>query len=356
MSEANQAPSWPTGGPPGSGSNGAGWPRSPSPQSPWSRPEGDLPAASTKGRARTGPDPVGVAGGLFLISVGVHVAAMFPAYPGNPPAPIVSIPYLTAVYIILELGWALAAVLVLTRASVRGGLAFAAGLGTVELGFVISDLASTGQVPARNAPGIWLAIAALGVGYAGVLVGVSTVPMGRPELSLTDASTRARALATVVVALVVVAAFLPSWDRYHLVTSTGRTATITLGDAFSQPGGVMAGELIAAVAIGAIAIVGAFWVPAVVGAWLTAGAVCALTSQLVSAVVQVHQSIPAPVPGEHASLSLTGYWTLDVAATLALAGLALWAALDGRRAERDAGSSPSPNGGWAPQEHRPSEN
>ncbi len=110
--------------------------------------------APANGRSRPGVSPVSVAGGLFLVSVGVHVAAMFPAYPGTPPTPIVSVPYLTAVYIILELGWALAAVLVLTRASIRGGLALAAGLGTVELGFVISDLASTGQVPARNAPGI----------------------------------------------------------------------------------------------------------------------------------------------------------------------------------------------------------
>ncbi len=93
--------------------------------------------------------------------------------------------------------------------------------------------------------------------------------------------------------------------------------------------------------------------PAVIGAWLTAGAVWALASQLVSAVVQVRQPVPAPVPGEHASLSLTGYWTLDVAATVALAGLALWAALDGRRAERDASTNPASNGAWTPGEHWP---
>lgn len=276
-----------------------------------------------------------VAGALLVLCVGMHVAAMFPAYSGNPPASVVSVPYQLAVYITLEVGWASAAALVLSRVSVRGGVALGAGIGGVELGFLVADLASAGQVSGRGAPGVWLALAGLGIGCAGVLFGASAVPMGRPRLRHYEEPPHPRAVAQVVVALLAVAAFLPSWDSYHLVSSTGRSATINLGNAFSQPGAIMAGEVLSALAIGVLCILGAFWAPPAVGAWLTAGVVTAMTSQLISAVVQVHETVAAPASGDRASLALTGYWTLDVAATVALAGLALWSGLDARKAARE---------------------
>jgi hypothetical protein len=265
---------------------------------------------------------------------------MFPAYSGNPPLPVVSVPYLTAVYITLEAGWALAAGLVLSRVSVRGGVALGAGIGGVELGFLVADLASTGEVSGLGAPGVWLALAGLGVGYAGVLLGAIRVPMGRPRLGPNNEPPHPRAVAQTFVALLAVAAFLPSWDSYHLVNPAGQTATITLGNAFSQPGGIMAGELLSALAIGVLCILGAFWAPLAVGAWLTAGVVIALTSQLVSAVVQVHQAVTVPAAGDRASLALTGFWAADVAATVALAGLALWAGLDARHAGKEGRELP----------------
>jgi hypothetical protein len=292
------------------------------------------PKRSLIERAKPGWRDVIVAGALLSLCVGLHIAAMFPAYSGNPPAPVVSVPYQLAVYITLEVGWALAAALVLSRVSVRGGVALGAGIGAVELGFLVADLASAGQLSARGAPGVWLALAGLGVGGAGVLLGASAVPMGNPQLSLHEGSPHPRAVAQVIVALVAVAAFLPSWDSYHVVSSTGQSATISLGNAFSQPGGIMAGELISALAIGVLCIFAAFWAPPAVGAWLTAGVVTAMTSQLISAVVQVHETVAAPASGERASLALTGYWALDVAATVSLAGLALWTGLDARKAAR----------------------
>ena len=294
-----------------------------------------LSERSVSGRAKPGGREVVVAGALLVLCVGLHIAAMFPAYSGNPAAPVVSVPYQLAVYITLEVGWALAAALVLSRVSVRGGVALGAGIGAVELGFLVADLASAGQVSGRDAPGVWLALAALGVGYAGVLLGASAVPIGKPQLRGYEEAPHPRAVVQVVVALLAVAAFLPSWDSYHVVSSTGQSASISLGNAFSQPGGIMAGEVISALAIGAVCIVAAFWAPLVVGAWLTAGVVTAMTSQLISAVVQVHQTVAAPAPGDRASLALTGFWTLDVAATVVLAGLALWAGLDARKVARD---------------------
>lgn len=115
----------------------------------------------------------------MLLSVGMHIAAMFPAYTGSPPASVVSTGYELAEYICLTLGWAMAALLVLTRVSVRGGVALGAGIAAVELGFLISDLASAVNASQGSSPGVWLAFAALSLGGAGVLLGASTVPMGK---------------------------------------------------------------------------------------------------------------------------------------------------------------------------------
>ncbi|HMK96008.1 MAG TPA: hypothetical protein VK425_00590, partial [Acidimicrobiales bacterium] len=118
-----------------------------------------------------------VAGLLMLVGLALHVAAMFPAYPGSPARAVVASPDETAIYICVEVGWLVAAGLVLSGASVRGGVAMGAGLGLVELGFLITDTASGLQVSNDSAPGIWLAWAGLGAGLAGVCLGASASAM-----------------------------------------------------------------------------------------------------------------------------------------------------------------------------------
>ena len=335
-------------------------PGAPGPGEDWWRPPPAPPAnSSSPSVPRLGtpasPDVV-VAGGLLLLSVGLHIAAMFPAYAGNPAVSVVSTPYELAEFICLALGWTAAAVLVLSRLSVRGGVALAAGIAPVELGFLIADLAGTAQGSARPPPGIWLAFAALGIGGAGVLFGASTVPMGSPRLRPYNQSLHPRALVTTLVALLAVAAFLPSWDRYEVVNSAGQTLTVTLGNAFAQPAGIMAGELVAAFAIGVIAILGAFWAPPSVGAWMTGGALVALTAQLISAAVQVNQPLSVTIAGQRATVSLTGYWAIDVGAAVALAALATWAGLAARSIPGQLGSrrlAPGQSTAGSPLEQRP---
>jgi hypothetical protein len=140
---------------------------------------------------------------------------------------------------------------------------------------------------------------------------------------------------------VAVAAFLPSWDKYEVVSTAGRTTTLTLGNAFSQPAWVMAGELVAALAIGVIAVLGAFWAPPTVGAWMTGGVLVALSSQLISAAVQVSQASSVSIGGGRATVALTWWWAVDVGAALALAGLALWSGLTSGRATAETRSQPS---------------
>ena len=126
-------------------------------------------------------------------------------------------------------------------------------------------------------------------------------------------------------ALVAVAAFLPSWDEYEVVSAAGRTTTVTLGNSSRNRLRSWLANWWLALAIGIIAILGPhFWAPPTVGAWMTGGALIALSSQLISAVVQVSQASSVSVGGGQATVTLTWWSAVGVpAAALALASLAL---------------------------------
>ena len=308
---------------------------------------------------------VALGGALLLICLGLHIGAMFPPYPGLPASPVVSSSWEIAVYVCLEIGWALAAVLVLSRTSVRGGAALGAGLGVVELGLLAVDIANGFQVSDGSEAGAWLALAGLGFGAAGVLVTASTVPLGTPR------APRGRSAVLMLLAtFAVVLAYLPSWDKWTAVApSLHVSGSVTEGNAFAQPTVVMACVLLTVIGFAFVAVLGSVWYPATVGAWATAGAVIALASQLISAVFQLSEAVPSTAFGVSAtqarsvglriSTSLTGWWEADVAATVLLALLALSAALSSRKAttstvERpgpfDNGSVASPHADW-PADH-----
>lgn len=324
----------------------------------------DAPPAAQRGTT-TSASPSGalIAGGLLTAAVGLHVAAMFPPYSGSPATPVVQTPYELAVYICLAAGWALAALAVLTRWSVRGGVALGAGLGVVEIGLVLTDVVSGFQVSDGSAPGVWLAVAGVAAGLAGVLYGAGSLPADE-QASAPSAGYPLRALLGVLVAVVAVGAFWPSWDHYHVVTTSGQVENLDLGNAFSQPAGIMAGELVAGLGLGIAVIAAALWRHAATSAWTLGGVAIALASQVISGVVQVSQPIStllgssAGVNLDASKVSLTAYWYVDVAATAAIALLALWAALDARRrkpssnqtasasAYNDAGRPGSGDLGW----------
>jgi len=280
---------------------------------------------------------VALGGGLLLICLGLHIGAMFPPYPGLPASPVVSSSWEIAVYVCLEIGWALAAVLVLSRVSVAGGAALGAGLGAVELGLLAVDIANGFQVSNGSEAGAWLALAGLGFGAAGVLVTASTVPLGMPR------PPQGRSAVLMLIAtFAVVLAYLPSWDKWSAVApSLHVSGSVTEGNAFSQPAVVMAGVLLTVIGFAFVAVLGSVWSPTTVGAWATAGAVIALSSQLISAVFQLSEAVPSTAFGVSAaqarsvglkiSTSLTGWWEADVAATVLLALLAFSAALSARK-------------------------
>jgi len=97
----------------------------------------------------------------------------------------------------------------------------------------------------------------------------------------------------VLAGLGVAAAFAPAWDSFTLRTAAGQVQTLTAGNAFSNPGLVIAADVVTMIAVAAVVIAAAFWRPVRHGAVLLAGATAAMAAQAVSALVQVGE-VPTP--------------------------------------------------------------
>ncbi len=88
-------------------------------------------------------------------------------------------------------------------------------------------------------------------------------------------------------------AFAPSWDSFTLRTAAGTSQTITAGNAFANPGLVIAGDVVVMVTVVAVVLAAAAWKPVRLGAALLAGAIVPMAAQAISAVVQIGQITPS---------------------------------------------------------------
>jgi hypothetical protein len=114
----------------------------------------------------------------------------------------------------------------------------------------------------------------------------------------------------VLAAIGTAAAFAPSWDTYTLVASTtGTSQTVTAGNAFDNPGLVIAGNVLVMVAVVAVAAVAALWRPPRQGALLLAGAIIPLAAEVISALIQVGQGATPELfgisPAQASAIGLT---------------------------------------------------
>jgi hypothetical protein len=328
-----------------------------------------------------------VAALLLLATVVLHVAAMAPTYFAGTGS-LMSQPDQAALYSVLAASWALALGIGLTgphRTPVAA--AIAVGVAVTELGFRAADLGDalrfgTGTVGS----GLWLMEVAWVVGAAAAVAAVLaarsrhapkapalaeppspseleidwTVPAtleGDPVAAATDPQVVTPAgsilpdtdedpherlawtLLVAVLAAVVAGAFLPAWDHAVAVsTSTGQSVTRSLGNAFSGPWQQVVGTVVVAVVLLTVPVVAIRLRRKAVGAGLVIGVLLVLTSQLVSAVVQVDEAVPpsdfginssqAHSLGLSLSLQLTGWFTVDALAAYALfAAVMVWATL-----------------------------
>ena len=112
-----------------------------------------------------------------------------------------------------------------------------------------------------------------------------------------------------VAALGTAIAFAPSWDSYALHTLSGVSQTITAGNAFANPGAVIAGDVVVMVAVFAVVALAAFWRPIRLGAALVGGVIVAMLAQMISAFIQVTEPVSSTLfgvsAGQAAGLGLT---------------------------------------------------
>jgi hypothetical protein len=258
--------------------------------------------------------------GLLVLGVVLGLAGLFPQYAGG--QSLLSQSDQVVPHLCYVIAWAASAGLIALSVSrprtARLGALFALGLSAVTFGLFLSDL---GEVTSDGVPlGSGLVVSLLGwlactVGAAFALV-ASCRDADPERAGLTDAGltgagltgpvgagaaepgwparpTRAHAgpLALLVLAGIgTAAAFAPSWDSYTVTqASTGTTQTYLEGNAFSNPGVMIAGSVAVMVAVIAVAALAALWRPARQGALLLAGAIVPLAAQAISALIQVRQ-------------------------------------------------------------------
>jgi hypothetical protein len=232
---------------------------------------------------------------LLVLGVVLGLAGLFPAYEGG--KSLLSqwdqvVPHLCYV-----IGWALTAALValsVVRPSnaARLGALFGLGLSAVTFGLFLADI---GEVTAGVSLGTGLVVSLLSwlacTAGAALALGANAGPSGLPSRPQRPGRWHAGPLALLVLAAAgTAAAFAPSWDSYVLTfASQGTAQTITAGNAFDNPGVVIAGNVLVMGAVVVVAILAALWRPARQGALLLAGALVPLAAEAVSALIQAGQ-------------------------------------------------------------------
>ena len=285
-----------------------------------------------------------IAAGLLAAGVVLGIIGLFPGYLAGdslakqPPELVPHVIYLA--------GWTASAVLIaLGGTRLRLGALLGAGLSLVTFGLYFADAGTA------MAGGLHLADAGLVLGIAGWLACAagSAIAMllpaaGRPGLFRPRGSQRllgrprgAQVGAAILLVLGGLGAaiwFAPSWDSFTLRTAAGQSQSLTAGNAFSNPGPVIAGDVAVMVALGAVVIAAALWRPVRHGAVLLIGATIPMVAQAISALIQVGEAAtPAqfglsPTQAERLGLTissgLTGAFWIYCAFVLVLVVSCAW--------------------------------
>ncbi|HET9691070.1 MAG TPA: hypothetical protein VFP61_07950 [Acidimicrobiales bacterium] len=300
----------------------------------------DLTPRPTPAAAPEATDPV-VAGpqtwtaaGLLVAAAVVSLVSIFPDYFAG--QRLDRADEIVPVVVVLA-GWLASGLAVANRHArwVAVGGALGLGVAAADLGQRLTDVGQlSGGV--SGGPGLWLHVAAWVVGALGSVLALVTAgragALGRPRRpGPAPAADRLLGVIAVVAGLLAAVVFVPSWDRYLITTAAnpGVVVSRTLGYAFdsANPGLVIAGNVLTAVAFGLVPIAAALWRPVRVGAALALGTAVVLAAQVISAAVQVLET-PDPrqvlSAGDIArfrptvSLHLTGWYDAELVALLVL--------------------------------------
>ena len=329
------------------------------------------PAAG--GQTEQAADPVGLARSArisaALVGVGLvlGVVGLFPVYTGG--ASLASQTVNLVPHVIYLAAWALSAVLILLGGvRLRVGALLGLGTSAVTLGLFIAD-AGTPAVDSAHGAGLVLGI----LGWVGCSAGVALAAV--TSLAVRRGIGTARHLAgrfgaqsshdvvplvsLVLAALGAAIAFAPSWDSFTLRAATGASQTVTAGNAFANPGAIIAGDVLTMIALVGVVVAAALWRPLRLGAALAIGAAIPMVAQAISAIVQVSQPTSPEQFGISAAQAARLGLTIDAGFTsmfwvfCAFVGtlilLCAWMLL----AHGQAADSPAVPGGYLPGGHLP---
>jgi hypothetical protein len=226
-----------------------------------------------------------VAAALLAIGVAVGTAGMFPGYFGG--TSLAQQADQVVPHVIYLVVWAASAILiVLGGTRQRTGALLAAGTSIVTLGFFVADAGTAVSGGAHVTAGLVLSLIGWAACAAGSVLAIRQAGAGSPGRPTTLETTLMVGLAAAA-ALGTAIAFAPSWDRFTLRTAAGTSQTLTAGNAFANPGLVIAGDVAVMVALVAVVIVAGAWRPTRQGAFLLAGAIAPMAAQAISAVIQI---------------------------------------------------------------------
>jgi hypothetical protein len=226
---------------------------------------------------------------LLAVGVAFGVAGLFPGYIGGQSLAQESVELVP--HIIYLVAWSLSAVLILLGgARLRVGALLGLGMSIVTFGLFFADL---GEVIAGGShlmgAGLWLSLVGWLFCAAGSALAFRLRPEGVPgRLGKLRGSEVGPVGLLVLAGLGAAIAFAPSWDTYTLRTATA-SQSIAEGNAFSNPGAVIAGDVMVMVALALVVIAAALWRPIRHGAALLAGAIIPMAAQAISALIQVAQ-------------------------------------------------------------------
>jgi hypothetical protein len=240
---------------------------------------------------------------LLAVGVVLGIAGLFPAYLAGSSLsqqPAQLVPH--AIYLAV---WAASAVLILLGGTrLRLGALLGVGISVVTFGLFFADAGTAIAAGAHTTGwGLWLSLLGWLACAAGSVLAFLVRPAAAPPangargwLARQDYLRRPRGselgpvVLLVLAGLGVAAAFAPAWDTYTLHTAAGQSQSLTAGNAFSNPGLVIAGDVAVMVALAAVVIVAALWRPVRHGALLLAGAAIPMAAQAISALIQAGQT------------------------------------------------------------------
>jgi hypothetical protein len=239
-------------------------------------------------RARTSTQAI-TASALLAGGVMAGLIGLFPSYVGG--QSLAAVASNLVPHVIYLLAWLAAAVLLLLGGGrQRAGALLAAGVSVVTLGLFLADLGTVMSGGAHLLGG-GLVLSFLGwlLATAGAVMALWLPPVSWPARPRGSGQLLTLGLATVI-AIGAAIAFAPSWDSFTVREANGTLHHFTAGNAFANPGPVIAADVIVMILFVAVVVVAALWRPVREGAVLLAAAIVPFLAQAISAPVQLAQA------------------------------------------------------------------